>query len=330
MRMIDRDELIDNYKHINSSLQEYGVPIIAQIVHAGGQTSKSVIGEQPVAPTRKRYALFSSIARELDHAEIEQIIDNFVLGIERVKAAGFSGVQLHAAHGYLLYEFLSPRLNTRRDSWGGNTVNRFRIISSIMARAREKVGDYPILVKFSAYDGEKNGIRIDETLRITELFQKSGIDAIEVSCGGAEDGFNSIRVTKIPTEAALALAPWLKKLSRPRKTLLKMFFPLLMKRHIPLYNYNVDSAELIKKNLDIPVIVVGGIRRLQDINDIINNGRADYVSMGRPFIIEPDIVNKFKSGLQTESRCINCGYCIMGVTGNSLRCYHGKISRSSR
>lgn len=327
MRMFDSDQFIDEYKKVTRNVAEYGVPVIAQIAHGGGQTTKHVIGEQPVAPSKKRYPLMSALARELSDSEIEQIINSFVLAIERSKKAGFSAVQLHAGHGYLLQSFLSPHLNQRKDRWGGNTVNRFRIILEIINRAREKSGNYPIMAKLSGYDGDRNGITVDESVRIAELFQQAGLDALEVSCGGAEDGFNCIRVTKIPADAALSLLPWMREFSKPKKMIMKRLMSLVVKRHTPLFNYNVDAAEQIKKNIDIPVIVVGGIRKLQDIETIISSGTADYVSMSRPFIIEPDIVNKFKSGLQTESRCINCGYCLLGVTGDRLKCYYGKISK---
>jgi 2,4-dienoyl-CoA reductase-like NADH-dependent reductase (Old Yellow Enzyme family) len=326
MRMFDRDELIDEYKKINTKLDELGVPIIAQLAHGGGQTSKQVMGEQPAAPSKKKYPLFASIARELSDREIEEIIDNFVLAVERSKEAGFSGAQLHAAHGYLLHQFLSPHLNTRNDRWGGNFEKRFRILSEIIRKSREKVGKYPILVKMSAYDGDRNGIRLDEGIKIAEKFQESGYDAIEVSCGGSGDGFNGTRVPKIPIKASLALVPWLRSLSMPKKALMRILGPLVIKRHFPLNNYNVDAAARIKKNVDIPVIVVGGIRRLKDMEDIISEKKADYVSMCRPFIIEPNIVNKFKSGSQDVSKCINCGYCLMGVTGHKLRCYYGKVN----
>lgn len=329
MRMFDSDDFIDDYKNMNFQLSQLGVPVIIQLAHAGGQTSKRVIGEQPVAPSKRKFPLFSSIARELGESEIEKIIDNFTQAIERSKKAGFSGTQLNAGHGYLLGQFLSPHTNMRNDRWGGNVENRFRILSEIIHKSREKVGNYPILVKYSAYDGDKNGIRLSEGIKIAEMFQRSGYDAIEVSCGGIEDHYNTMRVPKIPMDAMLALVPWFSSISKPKKFLMKTLGELLVKPRFPLNNYNVDAAAEIKKTVDIPVIVIGGIRRLKDIENIISEHKADYVSMCRPFIIEPSIVNKFESGAQVESKCINCGYCVFGVTGNKLRCYHGKINIKS-
>jgi len=327
MRMLDRDDLVDAYQAITDQLKNGGVPIIAQIAHGGGQIDKQVIGEQPAAPSAKFYPLSMGMARELTEEEINEIITAFVAAVERAQTAGFSGVQLHAAHGYLLQEFLSPRSNTRNDQWGGSTENRFRILAEIIRKARDKVGKFPILVKFSASDGDKNGVRIEEGLRIAELFQKSGFDAVEVSCGGSEDGFDSVRVMKIPVAAMLALVPKYRAFPGLKKLMLKALLPLMIKRPGPLANYNVEAAWRIKKEVDLPVIVLGGIRRINDIEEVISGHKADYVAMARPFIIEPDIVKRFKSGTQSESRCINCGYCPMGVTASTLRCYHGRLPK---
>ncbi len=330
MRMLDRDGLIDDYKKMNAQINELGVPVIAQLAHGGGQTSKTVTGEQAVAPSAKKYPMFSSTARELSENEIWQIINNFANAVERAKRAGFSGVQLQAAHGWLLQQFLSLRHNKRNDKWGGTIENRFRILSEIIQKSREKAGNFPVLAKFSAYDGDKDGIRIDEAIKFAELFQETGFDAIEVSCGGSEDRFNAMRVSKIPVRASLVIVPWLKSLSAPKKALMRILGRIVIKRNLPLYNYNVEAAARIKKNVDIPVIVVGGIRRLTDMENIISGNKADYISMCRPFIIEPDIVNRLKLGTQSESRCINCGYCLFGVTGNKLRCYYGELKTIDR
>jgi 2,4-dienoyl-CoA reductase-like NADH-dependent reductase (Old Yellow Enzyme family) len=156
------------------------------------------------------------------------------------------------------------------------------------------------------------------------MFQRAGIDALEVS-SGANDGLNTIRAPQIPSDSIIANMLPIKIKSDIIKRMLKKTMPLFVKRYDPIYNYNVSAAEKIKQKIDIPVIVVGGIRNMNDINSIINGGKADYVSMCRPFIIEPDLVKKFKEGKQDNSRCIDCCYCMFGLMNNSLRCYYGKL-----
>ena len=326
MRMFDKDDYIDDYKDLNLKLKNDHTPVILQLAHSGSQTSSKITGEIPlsVSPTKN---LYGERCKEANEREIEDIIDCFVKSIERAKKAEFAGVQLHAAHGYFLSEFLSPFLNKRKDKWGGNVENRFRILREILQRSREKVGRFPIWVKVSAFDEKRNKKELEELTKGCQMLQENGCDAIEVSCGYGFKGFDTIRVPKIPLEAMLALLPNFKNYSLLKKALFKIVAPLVIKKYKPIHNYNVNSAERIRKNLDIPVIVVGGIRKLSDIENIIETRGIDFVSMCRPFIIEPNIVNKFQERKATKSKCIDCGYCLLGVGTKKLKCYFGKIER---
>lgn len=323
MCMMDRDDFIDDYKKINTMLGAYGVPLIAQLAHGGGQIDGSASGGFNLAPSKKHYVSTNKYSQVLSEEDIWEIINSFINAIERAEKAGFAGVQIHAAHGYLLSEFLSGGLNTRKDRWGGSVENRFRIVSEIMKGARERVGSYPILAKFSAYDNLKNGIRADEAVRLALMFQEAGVDALEVSCG-ANDGLSTIRAPKVPVDAIFAAKFSAKTGSGIMKSIVKKIIPLKVKRYKPVYNYNVAAAAEIKQNISIPVIVVGGIRNINDINSIISEKKADYVSMCRPFLIEPDLVNKFKEGKQDSSKCIECCHCMFGKEDKSARCYYGK------
>ncbi|MGZ6293037.1 MAG: NADH:flavin oxidoreductase [Syntrophales bacterium] len=327
MCIIDDDSYIEEFRKLSCVVQTNGTPIIMQIAHCGGFSAKAVTNTEPVAPSPFVNKLSRQKARELSHSEIENIVSDFVKAIIRVRQAGFDGVQLHAAHGYLLSEFLSPHVNKRTDRWGGTTEKRCRIIIDILERAREQVGDYPILIKISAYDLDKGGMRIDESIKIARLLENEGCSAIEVSCGGVNDTFPAVRSNRFPIKAALTFVPPFKKMPSSVKFLASIMMNFTMKSHTPLFNYNVDAAVQIKQNVGIPVIVVGGIHRLTDIEDIICNKGIDYVSMCRPFIIEPTIVKKFQADKQSESKCINCSYCLMGVVSAPLRCYYGKIPR---
>jgi len=331
MTMIDRDAYIDDYKALVHMAHSHDVPVIMQIAHAGRQTYASVTGETPVAPSAIKDKVFSDeVPRELTESQIKEIINNFIHAIIRAWKAGFSGVQLHAAHGYLLSQFLSPYMNVRNDRWGGNTENRFRILAEIFRGAQEKVGDYPLMVKLSASDGCANGMRIDEAIRIAQYLSDAGCGAIEVSCGVAEDGLNTVRTPEIPVEAILTLNAAIKNMPAEKKKIFARMLPRKILLHKPIINYNVSEAEQIKNNVDIPIIVVGGIRKLRDIEEIIGRKQADFVSLCRPLIIEPDLVNKFQSGVQDESRCINCGFCLYGCLEQPLRCYYGKAPHFDR
>ncbi|MFH2064363.1 MAG: NADH:flavin oxidoreductase [Pseudomonadota bacterium] len=325
--LFHQDDYIPDYRFVTDRVHAYNTPIIAQIGHGGRQTRRAVTGEATVAPSPITDPYYNEeTPRELTELEIREIIQNFIDTIVRAQKAGFDGVQLHAAHGYLLSGFLSPATNQRNDQWGGSTENRFRIIREIFQGARKKVGDYPILIKISAYDHQSDGLRVPESVQIAAMLQEAGCDAIEVSCGIGADGFSTIRVPEIPSEAVLAYSFRYKDSNPIVKTLLPVFAPLIVNRHEPLFNYNVCAAQEIKKQVSIPVIVVGGIRTLPDIEQIIGNRMADFVAMGRPFIIEPDIVNRFKEESQTASSCINCGYCLLAIEAGGTKCFYGEIS----
>ncbi|MFH1384268.1 MAG: NADH:flavin oxidoreductase [Candidatus Omnitrophota bacterium] len=324
MNMISDDSYIDHYKDLVDTIHEYDTPIIMQIVHCGRQTRSIITGERPVAPSAIRDKCYNEeIPKELTELEIEEIINNFVNAIERAKKAGFDGVQLHAAHGYLLSSFLSPYMNHRKDRWGGTTENRFRIIDEIYKDARKRVGNYPILVKMNAYDGRKNGMRIKEAIKIAKLLEKSGCSAIEVSCGIWEDGFYSVRVKTVPIDLIMKYSFNYKKFATLPfflKSIIKLKLKMHITKHKPLHNYNVEAAAVIKREVSIPVIVVGGIRAIGDISNIIENGKADFVSMCRPFISEPDIVKKFEDDRQKVSKCISCCNCAILLEENPIRC----------
>jgi len=325
--VLDRDEYIPDYKNLVKAAHDHNVPIVMQATHAGRQTRRAITGKQPVAPSPITDRMYDDEEpKELTELEIREIIKNFTNTIERAKKGHFDGVQICGAHGTLLSAFLSQDTNRREDKWGGSLENRFRIIREIFKGAKKRVGNFPILIKLSAYDFQSDGLRIEETVKIATMLEDSECDGIEVSCGVANDDFSTIRVPEIPFEAILQFNHKFKDKPGIVKAIVPVFAPLLIGRPEPLYNFNVCAAREIKKAVDIPVIVVGGIRNLPDIEQIIGGNMADYVAMSRPFIIEPDIVHKFKVKSQEKSECINCGFCLIALEALPAQCFHGVIS----
>lgn len=324
--MIDNDKSIPAYKEITDAVHEFDTRIIMQISHCGRQTRSKTTGFPIVAPSALRNSFYNEdMPKELSEDEINKIIDSFVTAIIRAQKAGFDGVQLHLAHGYLLSEFLSSHSNRRKDRWGGSTENKYRIIDEIFKKAKNEVGDYPIITKISAHDTRKNGMRIEEAVKIAQMLEKSGCAAIEVSCGTSEDGLYTLRGEKLPASALMKYTFKYKKLPGFLKTIVAPVLETVMKTPKPLQKYNLDAAKQIKKAVTIPVVVVGGINNMDDINNIIINNNMDFVSMSRPFIIEPNIVSKFKNGTQTISKCIMCNYCLIISEEKPLKCYYGKL-----
>ncbi len=326
MLMIHNNSFIAPYARMTQKIHEYQTPIILQIVHCGRQTRSKITGLPTVAPSAIRNKSFNEeIPHELTEDEIYDVIGNFVHAIVRAREAGFDGVQLHIAHGFLLSDFLSSYSNKRKDKWGGSTENKFRIIKEIFSQAKQVVGNYPILVKLNTHDNRKGGMAMAESVEIAKMLEKEGCAGIEVSCGTHEDGLYTIRGKKLPLDAVFKYSFHYKSFSPLIRSIAKFIVPLITKKIKPYENYNVEYSKELKKHVKIPVIAVGGIKSIDDINKIISEGMADFVSMCRPFIIEPNIVKKFKDRSQTKSKCIDCNYCGIAVEEIPLKCYLGKI-----
>ncbi len=324
MAMIDKDEHVEMFKEITQKMHEMGTPIIAQLNHCGGQSKEESAHMPVVAPSK----ISDYKANEMTSAEILDVIEAFVKGIKRAKQAGFDGVQVHVAHGYLLSEFVSPRMNRRDDEWGGNTENRFRILKMIFENARKEVGTYPIIVKMNGYETLKNGMTIEESIKITKLLEQVGCDGIEVSNGTLKAGMTTMR-GQVPWKMIVAQNEKLNKMPVLMKKIVGIIANRTIPQPQPIKLYNVEAAVRIKKAVNIPVILVGGITKIEEIKNLIETEKCDVVSMCRPFIIEPDLVNKFKAGKQTETKCIQCNFCIIAVEKKPLRCYYGKVPRNN-
>lgn len=307
-----KDENSEAFKRVPELFHSHNIPVVQQISHEGRQESFGT--------------LKNPFVTNLSPAQIESIIDEYVDTTAKCQQLGFDGVQMHCAHGYLLSEFLSPSLNQRTDEWGGSTENRFGAVREILQRARKRVGpNFALWAKINAYDFQEGGMRVEEAARIAGMLQEAGCDCVEVSSGLGVDGFATIRVRELPIEAILEWAPAMEGKGELTKKVLSWILPFMLKTYGPLGNYNVCQAKMIKENVDIPVIVVGGIRNMKDINNVFRLGAADFVSLGRPLLTEPAFVNKLKEDNAYKSQCIECGYCIIALGSRPAECFMGTL-----
>ncbi len=328
MMKIYDDGVIDKYKELTDAIHRHGTPVILQIAHCGRQTSSKAIGVQKVAPSNVLHAFYPDKAKELTDSEILCIVNDFISAAIRSEKAGFDGVQLHAGHGYLLHDFLSPYGNRRQDRWGGSLENRCRIVELIIKGIKEKT-NLPVWIKLSAEDNRKGGMNIRSSVEICKRLEAAGCDAIEVSCGTVQDGMNTMRSELMPMDAVFKYrepcASFPKILSKIALPAAKLINPLI-KQPKPLENFNVDNAEKIKKHVSVPVIAVGGIHKVSDMEQFLQEGKADFISMCRPFICEPDLALKLKNG-QPEAKCIMCNYCGLVIEKEPTKCLYGKVKK---
>lgn len=254
-----------------------------------GQASHRV---EPTAPSPVYDTFFDRTPRALTRAEIEEIIDAFAEGARRAQEAGFDGIQIHAAHGYLLSSFLSPRTNRRDDEYGGSTENRTRIVRDIYRRARGKVGDrFPILIKMNVSDFLPGGIDINEALRIGKIITETGFSAIETSGGMYES------LTRKQEELG-----WPPVFMSEARTGIKTK---------DQEAYFLPSAKAIKEKTNATIILVGGLRSFSGIEEVLESQAVDFVSMSRPLIRQPDLPNLWLSGQGPDkTECISCNACL--------------------
>ena len=249
--------------------------------------------------------------------EITEIIQAFVQAGRRAAESGADAIQLHGAHGYLISEFLSPFFNRRQDAWGGSDENRFRFVKEVIQETKKVLPDeMPVLVKLNTNDfTPKPGVDPDLTLKYVRWLADLGVDGVELSCG-TYFSFHSIR-GGIPIKDFAGLMPWW---IRPmvKLQLKKMAIQCAYEE-----GYNLDAAKMIgAKRGDLRLFLVGGMRRIAHMEEVLEQGYADYISLSRPFIREPFLVKRFKEGKQEEASCISCNNCMIAfMKGLPLRCY---------
>ena len=320
---IDTDDHIPEYQKLVEHVHKNGAKIAMQICHCGRQTTKDMTGIQTIAPSAIKDNMLLDKPREMSEQDIERVIGDFGKAAKRVRDSNFDSVQIHAAHGYLISSFLCPYTNRRKDSWGGSIENRMRFVKEVYKSCRDQVGDdFPIFVKLSAYDNMKNGLKQEEGIIMAEMMADMGFDGIEVSCGIGEDGGSTLR-GDFPIDIILEKIPSYKKSNPVFKFILKNFGEKIIKPLPFSQSFNRKAATKIKSKVKIPIFLVGGMTDPIVMEDVIEKGDADYISLSRALINNPNFPNKIKEGSKEPSKCLHCNLCMYNIMAEPLRCYYG-------
>ncbi len=296
MTGIYADELIPDLANLARAVHDLGGRVVPQINHGGMNSLAGTISD-PVAPSAIDQSFLRRPAREMTVSEVEAAIQAFAEAARRCREAGFDGVQIHAAHGYLISQFLSPFVNKRTDSWGGTAEKRMRFLRDVCSAVREQVGeDYPVLIKLGMMDGVEGGLSSEEGAGIVAALAAMGIDAMEIS-GGVAGANKTLNVRKgIRSEDREAY-----------------FLPL---------------AREARNRTDLPIILVGGFRSRPVMERVLAEESADFISLCRPLISEPDLPNQFRMGLKEKSRCLSANNCWAKGPGEgiSCKCPHDRVA----
>lgn len=290
---VHTDEMVYGLHRLTEAVHRLPSKIFLQLAHAGRQTKEKICGGTPLSPSSVYEPVFKMMPRAMTPQDIQDTINNFIQAGRRAKQAGFDGIQLHVAHGYLLSSFLSPHTNRRKDSWGGSLTNRLRIIVEIVKGIKGLLGrEYPVIVKLNSLDFFAAGLTLKESIQCARTLEKGGIDGIEVSGGMAEAGKGSV---------------W-KGVRQEEEE-----------------GYFVESAAQVKRAVSLPVFGLGGIRTFAIMEKIIKEHKADLISMSRPYIREPLLIPKFRTGEISKSECISCNKCF---NPRGIRC--GELKKMRR
>jgi len=285
------DRFVEGLRQMAGAAHSHGSSIVLQLAHAGLQAATSLTKMDALGPSAA-VGGSGAAGRAMTDEEIEATIKAFVDAAGRAKDAGFDGVQLHAAHGYLLSQFLSPYFNRRTDQYGGSTENRARIVVIILERIRSSLGEaFPVLIKMNSEDFLEGGLQVEEMLQIAAMLAEARISGIEMSGGTIDPAGYQIPVRKRTPATEDEEA------------------------------YYREAARQFKGTIRVPLILVGGIRSYEVARELIENGSADYIALSRPLIREPHLVAQWKSGDTRKSECESCNGCFGPIfRGRGIYC----------
>ena len=284
------DSLIPGLTKLTEAVHKQKTKIFAQLNHGGCHalpelTNMPTFGVSEISTARGGQALAMS------STAVKNRIILYANSAARAIQAGFDGIQIHCAHGYLISQFLSSFYNKRNDEWGGEIGKRVNFLLETIIAVRIRIGDHPLIIKLNVSDFIEGGNTPEQMLEIVGLLSNSGIDAIELSSGTVHpNGKYSSTRTFDP--------------SSPEEE-----------------GYYVNEAKRYKAISKIPLILVGGFRSYERVSQVLNDGIADFVSMARPLIREPNLPERWKSGDKRRAECISCDKCrAKAMSGEGLKC----------
>jgi 2,4-dienoyl-CoA reductase-like NADH-dependent reductase (Old Yellow Enzyme family) len=327
---MDSDDKVAAFRPATEAVHEQGSRIFLQLAHAGRQTAPSATGGSIYAPSPIKSPYFNHRPRQLTEPQIGSIINCFAAAARRAREAGFDGAQLHAAHGYLVHQFLHPAMNARKDIYGIDPAlgigTEFveRIITSIRSTCGK---DFPLLIKVSSGDSYRRPMTKAQFVHLVRVLDSHRVDAIEVSFGTMDHALSIFRGETVPLQAILDFNPRYRTRNAWKRLLWRSWvLPWLKRSFIPFTPmYNLAAARLVKRHTSVPIISVGGFRSGAHLRTAIEEQGINFVSLCRPILCEPDFVRKLRQDEHYESRCANCNRCaIMCDSGFPTHCYENR------
>ncbi|RLD71709.1 MAG: NADH:flavin oxidoreductase [Bacteroidetes bacterium] len=317
-QMYINDRSLEKLKVLADEVHKAGGKVSMQLTHCG-YFSKNKDSRRPLAPSRifNAYGSISGImfSKAMTLADMEEVAYDFSVAALRLKEIGFDAVEIHMGHGYLLSQFLSPRTNKRKDTYGGSIENRSRFPLEVVRAVTEKVGkEFPVLVKLNLEDGFKRGFSLEDCKYVSKALEKNGCSAIVLS-----GGFTSISPFYLMRGKVPLLGMIKNGSSLAEKITMALFGPFIIKRYKFEPNFFLDQAKEIRKVVKKPLAYLGGVDSREGIEEILNAG-FDFIAMARALIHDPDFLIKLKANSIDKTECNRCNKCVVEMDRGGVKC----------
>jgi 2,4-dienoyl-CoA reductase-like NADH-dependent reductase (Old Yellow Enzyme family) len=310
-----RNEVVPELKKLTDAVHREGAACSVQIGHCGNMTKASVTGSRPMAPTSRINLYGPTFPRAMSKTDIQDVVYSFGKAVNLARESGFDAVEVHAGHGYLISQFLSPYTNRRKDEFGGSLENRTRFMRLVMDEVKGAAGnDIAVLVKMNMQDGIQGGMGLDESLEVAKILEQAGADALVLSGGFVSKAPMYILHGAMPVKI---LAHYLE--NRLLKTFVRLFGNHLIKAEPFREAYFLEDALKFRLQLKLPLVYVGGLISEEKINEVLDKG-FELVAMARALIKDPDFVNKLLHRELSRSECDTCNYCIAVMYTHAVAC----------
>jgi 2,4-dienoyl-CoA reductase-like NADH-dependent reductase (Old Yellow Enzyme family) len=328
----DHDDKIAGLRRLTDAVHHHGSKIFMQIYHVGRQASPRFVGRtDAVSPSRVFEPTLGVRPRAITRDEIQESVQGLADAAGRGQQAGFDGIQIHAAHGYLINAFLTPHTNRRKDEYGGSFENRLRFLLEVYRAVRQRVGqDYPVILKMNGSDELtlRKGLKPDDMVKVAQRMEAEGVDAVEISAGHYESGLTFERghwrrfFSTVTTIGVGSNLPSYHRIS------VRLLAPLLDwgLRRIAGYSegFNLRYSKLFKQALNIPVICVGGFVHREAMEHAIASGECDMISAARALIADPFLYRHMQEGVQGPE-CDFCNACYARAAVWPIDCYNEEV-----
>ena len=315
-----RDEIIPDLKRLTDAIHAEGAKASIQLGHCGNMTHFYTCGGIPVGASTGFNLYSPTFVRKLKKREILALVEDFGKAVDLARQAGFDCVEIHAGHGYLISQFLSPYTNHRHDEYGGSLQNRMRFMQQVITKVMEVAGnDMAVVVKTNMYDGFRSGMQVPECIEVAKELERLGVHALVLTAGFVSKAPMEVMHGAMPLKAmSYYMNPW-------RFWWLKIglkFFGRMMVPTVPFKEaYFLDTAKQFRKELKMPLIYVGGLISKEKMEEALSEGFV-ALQMARALVNDTDFVNKLKNGETTRSACKHSNYCIGRMYTLEMKCHH--------